>query len=451
MTPADPTATADHCRHDGPASSADGCTDSCADHTAAARLSRRRLLQGMAATSAAAVATTMFGDACREASFAAAPGGNVLVVLSLRGGVDGLGVVVPHGDPAYYTARPTIAVPRSALVAQDSMFGLHPQMRPLEWLFEAGELAAVQAVGLPAPNRSHFSAMEEVEDADPGSSTRRGWVNRMVGLDSRNEPSEAVHLSDSVLPTLLSGPAPALAASRLSDIALVGTDDDSALWAGRRRRQLELIWGGSAPGPVHQAYRSAVRTVDLLAPAAAARYTPAPGVSYPRAWPASDLSDAMRDTAQLIKADVGTDVVSVDFGSWDMHSDYGPTGWGQMQSMTRGLATVLDAFLRDLGPLRSRVTVVTISEFGRRTRENGNRGLDHGWGNMMLVAGGGVKGGRYYGRWPGLGDGRQVDDDLQVTTDYRNVLGEIVTRRFPGRSLASVFPGLTYRPLGLMS
>jgi uncharacterized protein (DUF1501 family) len=122
-----------------------------------------------------------------------------------------------------------------------------------------------------------------------------------------------------------------------------------------------------------------------------------------------------------------------------------------MQAMTGGFAAVLDAFMRDLGPdLRQRVTVVTISEFGRRIKENGNKGLDHGWGNMMLVAGGGVRGGQYYGRWPGLGDGKQVDADLAVTTDYRNVLGEIVTSRFPDRSIAGVFPGLSYSPLGLM-
>jgi uncharacterized protein (DUF1501 family) len=423
----------------------------CREYESAARLSRRRFMQGIAATSAATVTGTMFGDAFRQTSYAATTGGNVLVVISLRGGIDGLGMVVPHGDPAYYTARPTIAVPKASLVAQDAMFGLHPQMKPLEWLFTSGQLAAVHAVGLPVPNRSHFSAMEEIEDADTGSVARRGWVNRMIGLNQRTDPSEAIHLTDSVLPTMLSGPAPALAAARVADISLVGTDDDSAEWAGRRRSQLDLMWGGGSGVPLYDAYRSAARTVDLLAPAAAAAYTPTAGVSYPRDWPAADLSDAMKDTAELIKADVGTDVVSIDFGSWDMHSDYGPTGWGRMQSMTGGFAKVLDAFMRDLGPdLRSRVTVVTISEFGRRIRENGNRGLDHGWGNMMLVAGGGVKGGRYYGRWPGLGDGRQVDDDLRVTTDYRNVFAEVIARRFPDRSLAGVFPGLGYAPVGLM-
>ena len=428
--------------------------DCCREYDAAARLSRRRFLQGMAASSTAAVTTTMFGDAFRQTSFAAGgadTGGNVLVVISLRGGIDGLGMVVPHGDPAYYTARPTIAVPRTSLVAQDAYFGLHPAMLPLEWLFTSGELAAVQAVGLPVPNRSHFSAMEEVEDADTGSATRRGWVNRMIGLDARADPSEAVHLTSSILPTMLSGPSPALAAGRVDQISLVGAEAVDQ-WSDRRRTQLDQVWAGGVGQPLYDAYRSAARTVDLLAPVATSTYVPTAGVTYPRVWPATDLSDALKDTAQLIKADVGTDVVSIDFGSWDMHSDYGTTGWGDMQSMTAGFAGALDAFMRDLGPaLRSRVTVVTISEFGRRIKENGNRGLDHGWGNMMLVAGGGVKGGKYYGRWPGLGDGAQVDDDLQVTTDYRNVFGEIVNRRFPDRSLAGVFPGLTYQPLGLMA
>ena len=428
--------------------------DCCREYESAARLTRRRFLQGMAATSATGVATTMFGDAFRQTAFGATPGsgGNVMVVISLRGGIDGLGMVVPHGDPAYYTARPTIAVPQNALVAPDSMFGLHPQMKPLEWLFTGGELAAVHAVGLAVPNRSHFSAMEEVEDADPGSTTRRGWVNRMIGLDGRAEPSEAIHLTDSIVPTMLSGSAPALAASRVADISLVGAGaGDDREWANRRRRQLDLMWAGGPDVPIYGAYRSAARTVDLLAPVAASKYQPTTGVTYPRDWPATGLSDALKDTAHLIKADVGTDVVSIDFGSWDMHSDYGTTEWGEMQNMIGGFAAVLNAFMRDLGPVRQRVTVVTISEFGRRIKENGNRGLDHGWGNMMLVAGAGVKGGSYYGSWPGLGDGSQVDDDLKVTTDYRNVFGEIITRRFPGRSVSDVFPGLSYNPVGLMS
>ncbi len=421
----------------------------CSEFDSATRLSRRRLLQGMAAATGAGLATSVFGDAFRQTAFAATTGGNVLVVLSLRGGIDGLGLVVPHGDPAYRAARPTIAVPTGALLAKDGYFGLHPQMAPLQWLFDSGELAAVHAVGLKVPNRSHFSAMEEVEDADPGSSARRGWVNRMIGLNGNDDPVDAVHLTSSIVPTMLSGPDPALAVDGVDDIALVGADTrDGREWSDRRRTSLDLMWEGGSTGS-HQAYRSAVRTVDRLSPVAGTSYTPA--VRYPREWPAKGLADALQDTARLIKADVGTEVVSIDFGSWDMHSDYGTLDWGDMRTMVGGFARVLDAFMRDLGPLRSRVTVVTISEFGRRIKENGNRGLDHGWGNMMLVAGGGVKGGRYYGSWPGLGSGREADEDLQVTTDYRNVLGEIVTRRFPGRSVAGVFPGLSYSPLGLMA
>ena len=416
----------------------------CEELDRATRLSRRRLLQGLAGASAAGVATSVFGDAFRQAAFAQAPGGNVLVVLSLRGGIDGLGLVVPHGDPGYYAARPTIAVPRESLVAQDGFFGLHPAMKPLEWLYAAGELAAVHAVGLPVPNRSHFSAMEEVEDADPGSATRQGWVNRMVGLGGTADPTEAVHLSSSILPTMLAGPSPTLAADRLDQVSLVGAENPDA-WSRKRRKSLDLMWSGR--GALAPAYRSATATVDKVAAVARQDYQPA--VAYPTAWPATDLSEALRDTAQLIKSEVGTEVVSIDYGSWDLHSDYGTLEWGEMQGLIGAFAAALDAFMRDLGPLRGRVTVVTISEFGRRIQENGNRGLDHGWGNMMLLAGGGVRGGRYYGTWPGLGSGREVDADLRVTTDYRSVLGEVVARRFPDRSVASVFPGLPYAPLGI--
>ena len=387
-------------------------------------------------------------DALRQASFADTVDGNVMVVISLRGGIDGLGMVVPHGDPDYLTARRNIAVPTGSLVARDPFFGLHPNMAPIEWLYNSGELAAVQAVGMQVPNRSHFLAMEEVEDADPSSTERRGWVNRMIGLDADAAPSEAVHLTSSIVPTMLVGPAPTVSADRLSGITLAGADDED-IWATRRRRQLDMVWGPAA-GPLGAAGRSALLTVDQLAPVAAAPYTPSNGVTYPDEWPATYLSAALKDTAQLIRAGVGTEVVSIDYGSWDMHSDYGTTEWGEMQSMVAGFAGALDAFLRDLGELRSKVTVVTISEFGRRAAENGNRGLDHGWGNMMLVAGGGVRGGQYYGQWPGLGAGKLIEGDLAVTTDYRNVLGEVVTRAFPGRSIASVFPGLSYTPLGVM-
>ncbi len=417
----------------------------CCDDFQSAALSRRRFLGGMAAAGAAGVSTSLFGDAVRQASFAASTGGNVLIVLSFRGGIDGLGMVVPHGDPAYYKARPGISVPAASLVAKDATFGLHPGMKPLEWLWDARELAAVHAVGLDQPNRSHFAAMEAVEDADPGSSLRQGWVNRMVGLDAGGPARAVVHLGDATPPTLIEGTAESVATAELSQIALAGSQNG---WQAQRRAQLDAAWG-RAEGPLGRAARSALETVDALGPLGAQAYRSA--VRYPTGFPATDLSAALQDTAHLLKADVGTEVVSIDFGSWDMHTNYGTTGSGEMTRMVAAFAECVSAFMEDLGPLRSRVTLVTISEFGRRVQENGNRGLDHGWGNMMLVMGAGVRGGQYYGTWPGLGSGAQVDGDLKVTTDYRQVLGEVVHTRFRHKDVTQVFPGIGYAPLGILA
>ena len=247
----------------------------CEDYERAAGLTRRRFVAGMAATGGAAVATSMFGDALRQTSFGATTGGNVLVVVSMRGGIDGLGMVVPHGDPGYYAGRPRIALPAGSLVAKDAMFGLHPKMAPLEWLWKSGELAAVHAVGMEVPNRSHFLAMEEVEDADPTSSVRRGWVNRMIGLDGDSTPYEAVNLGSAITPTSLVGSSPVLAAPNLDSITLAGA---TGAYVARRRAHLATMWAGET-GPLAAATRSALTTVTKLAPVVNATYKPA--VAYP--------------------------------------------------------------------------------------------------------------------------------------------------------------------------
>ncbi len=415
----------------------------CEDYQSVSRLQRRTFLR--AATMGGVLSTSVFGQAVRQASFGATTGGNVLVVISLRGGVDGLGVVVPHGDPAYYAARPQIALPTGSLVAKDSMFGLHPQMRPLLPWWNSGKLAAVHAVGLQMPNRSHFDAMEQIEDADPGSSERRGWVNRMIGLNTTEQATEAVHINSTMTPAMLYGTQPTLSTRGLKRLRISGTDKR----ASARYAQLSTSWSQSS-GPLGEAARSAVQISRKYADTLGGSYTPSNSAVYPTTSPASDLSLALRDTAKLIKEDVGTEVVSIDFGNWDMHANYGNAEGGEMHAMVGALASSLAAFLTDLGALGDKVTIVTISEFGRRVQENGNQGLDHGWGNMMLLMGAGVKGGKYYGSWPWLKDDALVDGDLQVTTDYRDVLAEVVSRRFD-RSAASVFPGLNHRPLGLMA
>ena len=415
----------------------------CDEFERAAGLSRRRFLGGMAAAGATAATTSLFGQAVRQASFGAI-GSNVLVVISFRGGIDGLGMVVPHGDPAYYSARPRIAVPRASLLAKDAMFGLHPNLESLKWLWDAGQMAAVQAVGMEQPNRSHFAAMEQIEDAAPGSTLRQGWVNRMVGLGTGGLATDAVHLGSSTPPTLVEGPASTVATRELGDVRLVGSEHG---WGARRRRHLQTMWG-DGPSPMARAAQSALSTVSTLGTVAARAYEPV--VPYPVGWPATDLSKALQDTARLLKADIGTVVVSVDYGSWDMHDGYGTLEWGDMQGMTRAFAESVSAFMQDLGPLRSRVTLVTISEFGRRVGENGNQGLDHGWGNMMLLMGGGVRGG-YHGSWPGLGSADLVEGDLKVTTDYRQVLGEVVHKRFPTKDVTQVFPGISYNPINVLT
>ncbi len=405
--------------------------------------SRRRFLAGLTAGAGAAVVTGLVGDVFTQASFAATTGGNVLVVLSLRGGSDGLSLVVPHGDPAYAALRPGIAVPTGRLVAKDALFGLHPGFAPLERMWTSGRFGAVQAVGLAQPNRSHFSAMESVEDADPGSSARIGWINRMVGLTGTGLPYGAVQLGSSLAPTALVGPAPTIAVGQLRDIALPFADDPAR--QARVRRSLRSMWDGNT-SPMGRAMASTLTTTAQLSTIAQADDPPQGGAQYP----GGDLASALRQTARLVRADVGTQVVTLDFGSWDMHTDLGTTDWGEMQAMVDTLARSLQAFFTDLGSLGDRVTVVTISEFGRTARENGNYGTDHGYGNAMLLLGGGVRGGQVHGQWPGLSAAQTVDGDLAVTRDYRSVLAEVIARRFPGASVPQVFPGFSPEPVDVM-
>ncbi len=311
-------------------------------------------------------------------------------------------------------------------------------------MWQAGELAAVQAVGLPVANRSHFAAIEEVEDAAPGSTVRSGWINRMLGQGATSGPTDGVQLGQGFPTTAMRGDRSVLSTDDLDGLQVCGLEDAET----QRYQSLETIWGG-ASGPLARAAGEAV-SVSRTAGATLATM-PASSAAYPTVWNASPFAAPLKNAAKLIRADIGTDVIAIDAGNWDLHTNYGTIQWGSMQSNIDGLAQSLAAFFTDLGALRSRVTVVTISEFGRRVAENGSQGFDHGWGNMMLVAGAGVKGGHYYGRWPGLDTGSTSDGDLAVTTDYRNVLGEVVARRFPDRSVPALFPGLSYSPLGFMA
>lgn len=416
--------------------------DQCCSDYAATTTSRRSFLRGLAAASGA----TMFGSAFLQTTFAtpaeAATNANVLVALSLRGGADMLSLVVPHGDPGYAAARPTIRVPTASLIKRDAMFGLHPALAPLAGMWDAGQLAAVTAVGLAVPNRSHFDAMEQVEDANPGDASRSGWLNRTLGLDATASPSEGVHLGSGMLPTTLYGAQPALAIGEVDSVRLNGPT------GAARSRALRQVWAGTG-GDLGSSARSALATAEQFKDVTGRAYTPMTGVRYPD----SDLGDALKEAARLIKAGLGVRAITVDYGSWDMHANLGQVGDARaasMHGMASGLAQALAAFFADLGADAGRVTLVTLTEFGRRVAENGSRGLDHGWGNAMLLMGAGVRGGRYYGTWPGLGPANLTDGDLAVTTDYRSVLAEVLGARFDA-SPAQVFPGLQAETVGVMA
>jgi uncharacterized protein (DUF1501 family) len=359
----------------------------------------------------------------------------------MRGACDGLSLVVPHADRVYYEARQRIAVPSDQLLVKDGFFGLHPALAPLVPLWSSGKMAAVHATGLPVPNRSHFSAMEEVEDADPGSKARIGWLNRLVGRDGVGSPLEAIQMGGGVPSAAVSGPQPVLVTQSVSTVRLAGPSGVKE--EAGRRQALQTAWGSSSTD-LGTGLRAALDVVDDFAPVHAVSATPANGAVYPN----NDLAAALKSSARTIRANVGAEIITVDHGSWDHHTNIGTTANGNIKSRTDEFAGAIAAFFADLGPLADKVTLVTISEFGRRVKENANQGLDHGHGNVMFVMGAGVRGGQYYGKWPGLSN--TTDADLLVTTDYRNVLSEIITSRFDA-SPSEIFPGLTPAKVGVMS
>jgi len=376
----------------------------------------------------------MVGGAVVTASPArAASATSVLVVVSLRGAADGLSLVVPHADPVYLAARPRIGVPSDRLLAKDGMFGLHPAMTALVPHWAAGRVAAVHATGLPVANRSHFAAMEEMEDADLGSSERVGWLNRLVSGTPGTSPLQGFSAGTSTIPTSLVGPAATMSAGRVDDVELPGSDAD-----GRRRKSLQTMWHREK-STLGRSMRTTFEAISTFGPAQAAADNRAN-------YPGTGLGASLATAAQIIRGDVGVEVITVDQGDWDMHTDMGGPDGGWMWNNAQELAGAIAAFLDDLGTQAGKVTLVTLSEFGRRVTENDSGGTDHGYGNVMFVAGAGVRPG-YHGRWPGLANSYEAD--LTVTTDYRQVLADIVSRRF-NASVAKVFPGLKWQSTGVM-
>lgn len=363
---------------------------------------------------------------------------DTLVCIFLRGGADGVNVVVPHGDDFYYRNRPSIAIRQPGggagrAVNLDGFFGLHPALAPLKEIWDDGALAAVHAVGSPFNNHSHFDAMDGMERGTPGE--RRiltGWLGRhLASVDPTNDsPFRAIGFGDLVQASLR-GPVPATALASIADFHLQGFEDQLS----RFQATLASLYSGT--GYLDIQAQQTFGALERLAAVDPTQYEPANGAEYPD----SDFGSGLKQIGQILKADLGLEVACVDVGGWDTHEGEGGAN-GEMADRMADLAAGLHAFYTDLHDRMGRITVVTMTEFGRRIEENASGGTDHGNASFMFLMGGGVNGRKVYGHWPGLAPEQLSDPgDLAVTTDFRMVLGEVLERRLGNPQVATVFPG----------
>ena len=366
-----------------------------------------------------------------------------LVCLFQRGAVDGLSMVVPHADPSYYRERPRIAIPRPSVLDLDGRFGLHPRLAGLGPLWNNGSLAVVHAVGSPDVTRSHFDAQDYMETGTPGvKSTPDGWANRYCrhAHEHTETPFRAVAFGPQ-LPRTLAGSAPALAIDDLRSFGLQAAGRDGA-GSDRLVRAFEALYQGASTGLVASSSAEGFEAIRMLREANPSRLRPADGAQYP----AGRLGQHLMQIAQLIKAEVGLQIAFADVGGWDTHVNQGAEQ-GQLSARLDELGRALVAFSTDLGERMRDVVVLTMSEFGRTVRENGNSGTDHGHATAMLVLGGGIRGGRVYGRWPGLDPAERFEGrDLAVTTDFRDLFGEVLVRHLGPADLQTIFPGHDWSP-----
>jgi uncharacterized protein (DUF1501 family) len=370
-----------------------------------------------------------------------APRGDTLVVIFLRGAADVLNMVVPHGEEAYYRLRPSLGVPRpddsgkrkeERTIDLDGFFGFHPSMSALLNAWQANQLAIIHACGAPDESRSHFRAMELMErGVGDGRGPASGWIGRhLATLNTDNSsPLRAVGMGTRPQRSL-SGSVPVSALRSITDFHLGG--DLRALQ--QMRAALSTVYEGDVLG------EDTLSIMDTLE-----KLDPSTYVSPYAAYPDTEFGLALKQTAMLVKAEVGLEVSAIDVGGWDTHFAQGAVT-GLMPNLMKDLADGLAAFHADMHDHMQKLTVVTMSEFGRRVSENGSLGTDHGHGSMMMVLGGHVAGGRVHGQWPGLDEGRLIGPgDLAVTTDYRDVLSEILVKRLNNPELDEIFPG--YHPV----
>jgi uncharacterized protein (DUF1501 family) len=381
--------------------------------------------------------------------------GQRLVVIFQRGAADGLNVVVPYREKNYYRMRPSIAIPENQVLDLDGFFGLHPSLAAFKPLFDQRQLAIVHACGSPDMSRSHFDAQDYMESGTPGlKNTSDGWLNRALqAQDARlaacncarhteeHTAFRALALGADV-PLTLAGKVPAIAIGNVNTFSVAGRGPAPSPAASA----FEAMYADTGDKIFHSAGDETFEAVKMLKAANPAQYVPAAGVNYPN----SEFGNSMRQIAQLLKANLGVEAAFTDVTGWDTHQNQGGVN-GQLANRLTDFSESIAAFWRDLGDEAGSVTLVTMSEFGRTAHENGTGGTDHGHANAMFVLGGQVKGGKVYGKWPGLDDGQlNQGRDLALTTDYRAVLGEVVTHTLGAENLEVVFPGAQLNRAGFL-
>jgi uncharacterized protein (DUF1501 family) len=366
-----------------------------------------------------------------------------LVVLFQRGAADGLNIVVPYQEKAYYQMRSSIAIQQNQVLDLNGFFGLHPSMASMKPLYDQGHLAIVHAAGSPSTTRSHFDAQDYMESGTPDLKiTPDGWLNRALQAEdmaaARKETAfRAVALGTQV-PRSLQGKIPAIAVSNVADFSVGGRGSTTSPISNA----FQAMYDESTDSLLHGTGDETFEAVKMLKAADPAKYLPQNGAVYPN----TPFGNSLKQIAQLLKANLGVEAAFSDIGGWDTHQNQGNVT-GQLANRLKEFSDTIAAFWKDMGVDSENITLVTMSEFGRTARQNGTGGTDHGHANVMFVLGGAVKGGKVYGKWPGLGpDQLNEGRDLKVTTDFRNVLGEAAYRTLGAKNLEVVFPGAQVQP-----
>jgi uncharacterized protein (DUF1501 family) len=403
-------------------------------------LTRRIFLRGSAVVMAGAgVAPSWLARAAANTDLKGRK--KVLVAIFQRGAADGLNIIVPFGDKSYKDLRPTIGIQepggQNSAIDLDGYFGLHPQLDPLKALWDRKQFAIVEATGSPDSSRSHFDAQDYMESGTASRTMGDGWLNRaLVPPTQETSPLRAISFG-SQLPRTLRGDRPAISIANGQNFG-IGNQDSAGL--------LEKMYAKTADARLESTGKDAFAAMKMVQSVSNASYTPAGGAQY---GPGGELGRSLQQLARFIKADVGVEAAFAEIGGWDHHGSEP----GQMSNLLRQFSAAISAFSLDMGDRMEDVVLVTMSEFGRTARENGDAGTDHGHGSLMMVVGGSVAGGKVYGKWPGLASEQLFESrDLAVTTDFRDVLSELVTGHLGQKDVSKVFPG--YKPgpaLGLLA